>query len=86
MGAIGRATPVLCLVAQAHKDHPDARAAAKVIETIKPLVPLLVLDTKPLREKAREIEGEVRRTLQQTRESMSSMRAAEPEGPGEMYR
>jgi uncharacterized protein len=86
MGAIGRATPVLCLVAQAHKDHPDARAAAKVIETIKPLVPLLVLDTKPLREKAREIEGEVRRTLQQTRESMSSMSAAEPEGPGEMYR
>jgi uncharacterized protein len=86
LGAIGRTTPVLCLVAQAHKDYPDARAAAKVIETINPLVPLLVLDTKPLREKAREIESEVRKTLQQTRESMSSMRAAEPEGPGEMYR
>ncbi|HTT14679.1 MAG TPA: PAC2 family protein [Thermoplasmata archaeon] len=86
LGAIGRTTPVLCLVAQAHKDYPDARAAAKVIETINPLVPLLVLDTKPLRDKAREIESEVRHTLQQTRESMSTMRAAEPEGPGEMYR
>ena len=86
LGAIGRTTPVLCLVAQAHKDYPDARAAAKVIEMINPLVPLIVLDTKPLRDKAREIEGEVRRTLQQTRESMSSMRAAETEGPGEMYR
>jgi uncharacterized protein len=86
LGAIGRTTPVLCLVAQAHKDYPDARAAAKVIEIVNPLVPLLVLDTKPLREKARQIESEVRRTLQQTRESMSRMRAANPEGPGEMYR
>ena len=84
--AIGRSTPVLCLVAQAHKDYPDARAAAKVIETVNPLVPLLVLDTKPLREKARQIESEVRKTLQQTRESMSNMRANETEGPGEMYR
>ncbi|HYA10650.1 MAG TPA: PAC2 family protein [Thermoplasmata archaeon] len=86
LGAIGRVTPVLCLVAQAHKDYPDARAAAKVIETVNPLVPLLVLDTKPLREKARQIEAEVRKTLQQTRESVSKMRAAETEGPGEMYR
>jgi uncharacterized protein len=86
LGAIGRVTPVLCLVAQAHKDYPDARAAAKVIETVNPLVPLLVLDTKPLREKARQIEAEVRKTLQETRESVSKMRAAETEGPGEMYR
>ncbi|MCI4318177.1 MAG: PAC2 family protein, partial [Thermoplasmata archaeon] len=42
LSAIGRATPVLCVVAQAHKDYPDARAAAKVIETINPLVPMLV--------------------------------------------
>jgi predicted ATP-grasp superfamily ATP-dependent carboligase len=86
LGAIGRTTPVLCLVAQAHKDYPDARAAAKVIETINPLVPLMVLDTKPLRDKARQIESEVRKTLQQTRDSMSSIRSAESEGPGEMYR
>lgn len=84
--AIDRVTPTLCLVAQAHKDYPDARAAAKVIETVNPLVPLLVLDTKPLREKARQIEAEVRKTLQQTRDSMSRMRSAETEGPGEMYR
>ncbi len=86
LGAIGRTTPVLCLVAQAHKDYPDARAAAKVIETVNPLVPLLVLDTKPLREKARQIEAEVRKTLQQTRESVSKMHEAESAGPGEMYR
>ena len=86
LGAIGRTTPVLCLVAQAHKDYPDARAAARIIETINPLVPLIILDTKPLRDKAREIESEVRKTLRQTRESLSSIRSAEAEGPGEMYR
>jgi uncharacterized protein len=86
LGAIARTTPVLCLVAQAHKDYPDARAAAKVIETVKPLVPLIVLDTKPLRDEARQIESEVRKTLKQARESISSMRTPDSEGPGEMYR
>ncbi|HEV2449536.1 MAG TPA: PAC2 family protein [Thermoplasmata archaeon] len=86
LSAIGRNLPVLCLVAQAHKDYPDARAAAKVIESINPLVPMLVLDTKPLREKAREIEGEVRKSLDQQRRSLSSLQKDESEGPGEMYR
>jgi uncharacterized protein len=86
LAAIGRQVPVLCVVAQAHKDYPDARAAAKVIETINPLVPLLLLDTKPLRDKARQIEAEVRKNLQQQQQSLSDMRAAEPVGPGEMYR
>jgi uncharacterized protein len=86
LAAIGRTTPVLCLVAQAHKDYPDARAAAKVIETINPLVPLLLLDTKPLREKAREIETEVRKNLAKQQVSMTAMREVEPVGPGEMYR
>lgn len=86
LSAIDRRVPVLCLVAQAHKDYPDARAAAKVIETINPLVPMLVLDTKPLREKAQEIEGEVRHSLKQQQQSMERMRPSEPSGPGEMYR
>ena len=86
LSAIGRATPVLCVVAQAHKDYPDARAAAKVIETINPLVPMLVLDTKPLREKAAEIEAEVRKNLQKQQQSMNTIQKAEQVGPGELYR
>jgi predicted ATP-grasp superfamily ATP-dependent carboligase len=57
-----------------------------VIETINPLVPMLVLDTKPLREKAAEIEGEVRHSLQQQQQSMAKIRTPETSGPGEMYR
>ena len=86
LSAIGRSSPVLCVVAQAHKDYPDARAAAKVIETINPLVPMLVFDTKPLRDKAREIETEVRKSLDQQQKSIQNMRQVEPTGPGEMYR
>jgi uncharacterized protein len=86
LAAIGRQIPVLCLVAQAHKDFPDARAAAKVIESVNPLVPLLVLNTKPLREKAEEIEAEVRKTLRQQERAMAGARTPELTGPGEMYR
>src|SRR5579863_2716613 len=71
LSAIGRQTPCLCIVAQAHKDYPDARAAAKVIETINPLVPLILLDTRPLREKAKQIEAEVRKNLDKQKQSMN---------------
>lgn len=84
--AIERTTPVLCLVARAHKDYPDARAAARVIETINPLVPLLVFDTAPLRKKAAEIEAQVRRNLAEQQRSLSTMKNTPTEGPGDMYR
>ena len=84
--AIARPTPVLCLIAQAHKDYPDARAAAKIIETINPLVPLLLLNTRPLREKARQIEAQVRQNLEQQQKAMANMRPPGSEGLGEMYR
>lgn len=86
LSAIPRGVATLCLIAQAHKDYPDARAAAKVIETINPLVPMLVLDTKPLREKARQIETEVRRNLDAQQRSMNQIRRGAEDGPGEMYR
>ena len=86
LSAIDRGLPTLCLVAQAHKDYPDARAAAKIIETVNPLVPMLVLDTKPLREKAVQIEGEVRRNLAAQQRSMNHVRRGDEDGPGEMYR
>ena len=86
LSAIDRPLPTLCLVAQAHRDFPDARAAAKVIETVNPLVPMMLVDTKPLREKAQQIESEVRRNLEAQQRSMTSMRRGDDEGPGEMYR
>ncbi|MGD0718383.1 MAG: PAC2 family protein [Thermoplasmata archaeon] len=86
LNALGRPLPVLCVIAQAHKDYPDARAAAKVIEAVNPLVPLIVLNTRPLRKKAREIEAEVRQHLEEQQAVSQSSRTVDPVGPGEMYR
>ncbi len=84
LSSVSRQTPVLCLVAQAHREYPDARAAARVIETINPLVPQLVLDTKPLHDKARQIETEMRRSIAQQKESMTQLGGTST--PSEMYR
>lgn len=83
LASVGRQLPVFCLVAQAHKEYPDARAAAKVIETINPLVPMMVIDTKPLRAKAAEIETEMRKSMTTQRESLDQMSQV---GVGGMYR
>jgi uncharacterized protein len=83
LASVGRKLPVLCLVAQAHKSHPDARAAARMLEIIRPMVPMLVIDTMPLKRKAEEIEGELRRNMVQQRASLKEL---EEPGGGEMYR
>jgi uncharacterized protein len=84
LSSVGRRLPVLCLVAQAHREYPDARAAARVLETINPLVPLLLINTKPLLEKAQQIETEMRRSIQQQKESLNQL--ATPAPASEMYR
>ncbi len=83
LSSVDRSTRVLCLVSQAHRGHPDARAAARILEVINPMVPMLVFDTKPLRRKAAEIELELRKNMSQQEESLKTLK--EP-GGGEMYR
>jgi uncharacterized protein len=84
LASVDRSIPVLCLVSQAHRGHPDARAAARILEVINPMVPMLVFDTQPLRRKAQEIELELRRNMNQQQESMKGLK--EPQAGGEMYR
>lgn len=84
LASVDRSVPVLCLVSQAHRGHPDARAAARILEVINPMVPMLVFDTKPLRHKAEEIETELRKNMTQQQESIKSLK--EPQAGGEMYR
>ncbi len=83
LASIDRKIPVFCLVTQAHKEFPDANAAAMLLEAANPLVPLLVIDTKPLRQKATQIEKVMRENL--TTQKSSLKKLAEQTG-GEMYR
>lgn len=80
---IGSKLPIVCLVSEAHRDHPDGRAAAKVIESVRPLVSQLPLDPEPLRQRAETLEVEQRKTLKSHRANVQKL----TESPtGEMFR
>jgi len=57
---------VITLLSEAHPDYPDARAAARVIETIDKLLLRTELDAKPLYEEAERIENQLKTIHQQT--------------------
>ena len=52
--------PVAGLVVESHKDQPDARAAAALVEDLAHLLPLLKIDPGPLRTEADLLERAVR--------------------------
>ena len=54
-----RGLQVLCLLAEAHPDYPDARAAAKIIETIDSILLKIELDPMPLYAQAIAIEKHI---------------------------
>lgn len=85
LSSVERKMPVVSLVTQAHKEYPDANASALLLEAMNPLVPLVLIDTKPLREKALQIESELRKNLDVQRTSMRGL-AKEHEPGGDMYR
>jgi uncharacterized protein len=70
---------VFALMAQAHQGIPDARATAKVIETIIKLVPTIKVDLAPLYDEAERVEGFVRKLREQAQP------ATEPSTPHSMY-
>ena len=57
---------VITLLSEAHPDYPDARAAARVIETIDKLLLHTELDARPLYEEAERIEMQLKSIHQQT--------------------
>lgn len=57
---------VLSLLSEAHPDYPDARAAARVIETIDKLLLHTKLDAQPLYEEAERIEEQLKTIHAQT--------------------
>jgi len=57
---------VVTLLSEAHPEYPDARAAARVIETINKLLLHTRLDAKPLYEEAERIEMQLKSIHEQT--------------------
>lgn len=59
--------PALCLLAETREGFPDARGAAKLLEVLQPLVPLLKIDEKPLLEQAQVLEAAFRDQISRTK-------------------
>ena len=55
-----RGFDVISILSEAHPDFPDARAAARVIETVDKVLLKMGLDTKPLYEEAGRIENQLK--------------------------
>jgi uncharacterized protein len=60
---------VATLLAEAHPDYPDARAAAKVMELINKFLLHIDLDVKPLYEEAERIESQLKTIHKQSSET-----------------
>jgi uncharacterized protein len=69
---------VISVMAEAHPDYPDARAAAKVIETIDKMLLHIHLDAKPLYIEAEKIEGQLKSIHAQAKPTKPSKPAYAP--------
>ena len=70
---------VLTLLAEAHPDFPDAKAAALVLEAIDDLLLGIDFDAKPLFEEAQRIEEHIRDIQKQTTTQRDEKGPARPE-------
>ncbi len=68
--------PALCLMAETRENFPDARGAAKLLEILQPLVPLIGIDERPLLEQAQILEKVFRERRAQ--QSQATKEIAEP--------
>ena len=59
---------VATILAEAHPDYPDARAAARVIEMINKFLLHIELDVKPLYDEAGRIESQLKLIHKQAKE------------------
>lgn len=67
----------ISLLAESAPDHPDARAAARLVQILDRIVPEVTIETEPLREEAERIEEAVRENREMFERQSEGM-----EGPG----
>lgn len=60
-----RGTDVIALLAEAHPDYPDARAAGRIVEILNEMMSGIKVDPKPLYEEAEKIEKNIATLRQQ---------------------
>jgi len=71
----------ICLLAEAHSDYPDSRAAANLIEKLDIMLPEIKIDPKPLYKEAEKIEEQIKRFMEQSKPTAPTL----PPIPTQMY-
>jgi uncharacterized protein len=77
---------VLCILAPAHAQFPDARAAAKMIEVIDGMMSVIEIDTAPLLDQATKLEKDIQESLEMLKRGLQHGQEEHPAAPGPMYR
>lgn len=77
---------IVCLLADANPMYPDARGAAKLVESVSEMLPSVDIDVKELIEEAGRIEENVKWTVKKTKEMLTTRQGqAERQGKSYMY-
>lgn len=64
---------VTCLLVETRQDFPDARGAARVLQTINPMIPHIPIDAAPLLKQAELIEDQIRSSLDRHRVALDGI-------------
>ncbi len=72
---------VLCLLAETQVKYPDSHAAAALVEKLDKMLPQIKIDPDPLYKSAKEIEENIRMSLEQAKPTAPSI----PPLPTQMY-
>ncbi len=72
---------IICMLAETHVTYPDSRAAARLIEKIDEMLPLIEIETGPLYAEAKAIEEKIK----QFTESSKTTSSPTPSTPTTMY-
>ena len=63
---------IICLLVDANAMYPDARSAAKLVETVDKLLPEIEIDLKPLYEEAEKIEENIKSQMEKAKDLIAA--------------
>ncbi len=73
---------IICMLAETQTAYPDSRAAARLLEKIDKLLPLIKIEAEPLYKEAEEIEKKITQYIKTSKTASSSLSTT----PSSMYR
>jgi uncharacterized protein len=76
-----RKRDVVCLLAEAHADYPDSRAAGNLLGKLDVMLPGIKIDPEPLYKEAENIETKIKHFMQQSKPTAPTL----PPTPTTMY-